>query len=38
LLNVYPEGLSGKERIEYMRQRQQQYNTLKESWVKDAVN
>lgn len=38
LLNVYPEGLSGKERIEYMRQRQQQYNTLKESWVKEAVS
>jgi TBC1 domain family member 25 len=37
LLNVYPEGLSGKERIEYMRQRQQQYNSLKDDWIKQAV-
>ncbi|CAB3377490.1 Hypothetical predicted protein [Cloeon dipterum] len=36
LLNVYPEGLKGKERIEYMRQRQQQYNALKDEWMKQA--
>lgn len=32
LLNVYPEGLSGKQRIEYMKRKSYEYEQLKSAW------
>ena len=34
LLGVYPSGLNGKERLEYMRQKSNEYETLKVAWTK----
>ena len=33
LLGVYPSGLNGKERLEYMRQKSNEYGTLKTTWT-----
>ena len=33
LLGVYPSGLNGKERLEYMRQKSSEYNSLKDTWT-----
>ncbi|XP_051158340.1 TBC1 domain family member 25 [Leptopilina boulardi] len=32
LLNVYPNGMSGRERIDYMKRKAQEYENLKEKW------
>lgn len=32
LLNVYPNGMSGRERIEYMKKKCQEYQNLKDKW------
>ncbi|XP_069785217.1 TBC1 domain family member 25 isoform X2 [Narcine bancroftii] len=32
LLNVYPDGLTGQERLDYMKQKSQEYEALKASW------
>lgn len=37
LLNVYPKGLSGKERMEYMKRKSHEYEQLKNAW-KNATN
>ena len=34
LLGVYPSGLNGKERLEYMRQKSNEYEALKVAWTK----
>ena len=38
LLGVYPSGLNGKERLEYMRQKSNEYETLKATWTKIFEN
>lgn len=42
LLNVYPEGLSGRERLDYMKQKTNEYLALREVWqqylAKDEVS
>ena len=37
LLNVYPQGLSGKQRIEYMQRKAREYEQLKSAW-KNVTN
>ena len=32
ILGVYPSHLNGRERMEYMRQKASEYETLKETW------
>ncbi|XP_011162418.1 TBC1 domain family member 25 isoform X2 [Solenopsis invicta] len=32
ILNVYPEGMSGRERMDYMKKKAQEYQTLRERW------
>ena len=32
LLNVYPEGLTGRERLDYMKKKTQEYEALKKVW------
>ncbi|XP_023289174.1 TBC1 domain family member 25 isoform X2 [Orussus abietinus] len=32
ILNVYPEGMSGRERMDYMKRKAQEYQTLRERW------
>ncbi|KAK7086502.1 hypothetical protein SK128_010462, partial [Halocaridina rubra] len=32
LLNVYPEGLTGRERLDYMKKKTQEYESLKKVW------
>ncbi|XP_060822388.1 TBC1 domain family member 25 [Bombus pascuorum] len=32
ILNVYPEGMSGRERMDYMKKKSQEYQNLRERW------
>ncbi|XP_011299044.1 TBC1 domain family member 25 [Fopius arisanus] len=32
ILNVYPEGMSGRERMDYMKRKAQEYQSLREKW------
>ncbi|KAK0087051.1 hypothetical protein PV325_001832 [Microctonus aethiopoides] len=32
ILNVYPEGMSGRERMDYMKQKAHEYQSLREKW------
>lgn len=32
LLNVYPEGMSGKERMDYMKKKAAEYRKLRDTW------
>lgn len=32
LLNVYPEGLTGRERLDYMKQKTKEYEALRSVW------
>jgi hypothetical protein len=32
ILNVYPEGMSGRERMDYMKRKSQEYYTLRDRW------
>jgi len=34
LLGVYPSNLNGRERLDYMKKKSSDYETLKESWTK----
>ncbi|XP_034027544.1 TBC1 domain family member 25 [Thalassophryne amazonica] len=36
LLNVYPDGLSGQERMDYMKRKTQEYDQLKREWTARA--
>ncbi|CAL4124497.1 unnamed protein product [Meganyctiphanes norvegica] len=38
LLNVYPEGLTGRERMEYMKKKTQEYEQLKKVWQDHLEN
>lgn len=38
LLNVYPKGLSGKQRIEYMQRKAKEYEQLKSAWKNTTNN
>lgn len=32
ILNVYPDGMSGRERMDYMKRKAQEYQNLREKW------
>lgn len=32
ILNVYPQGMSGKERMDYMKKKSYEYETLRDIW------
>lgn len=36
MLNVYPEGMSGRERMDYIKRKAAEYETLKGTW-KQAI-
>ena len=36
ILNVYPDGMTGKERMDYIKKKASEYVALKETW-KDAI-
>lgn len=36
ILNVYPDGMSGKGRMDYMKKKAQEYHSLRECW-KDMI-
>ncbi|XP_047496073.1 TBC1 domain family member 25-like isoform X2 [Penaeus chinensis] len=38
LLNVYPEGLTGRERLDYMKKKTQEYESLKNVWQEHMKN
>lgn len=38
LLNVYPEGLTGRERLDYMKQKTKEYESLKATWQEHLQN
>lgn len=38
LLNVYPEGLTGRERLDYMKQKTKEYEGLKAVWQEHLQN
>lgn len=38
ILNVYPEGMSGKERMDYMKKKAYEYQTLRDCWKEMVQN
>jgi hypothetical protein len=38
ILNVYPEGMSGKERMDYMKRKAYEYQTLRDCWKEMVQN
>jgi len=38
ILNVYPEGMSGKERMDYMKKKAYEYQALRDCWKEMVQN